>query len=59
MVREVTLMSAEEPVANDELKGRAAALPAHWPALRELLQWRGADGAIEPAPALVQIKKCD
>lgn len=40
-------------------EGRAAALPAHWGLLRELLQWRGEDGVIEPAPALVKIRKCD
>jgi hypothetical protein len=38
-------------------EGRVVALPSHWRSLRELLQWRGADGAVEPAPALVSIEK--
>ncbi len=40
-------------------EGRLVALPAHWDVLRELLQWRGADGAVEPAPALVDIRKAE
>jgi len=40
-------------------EGRTVALPAHWDALRELLQWRGADGAVEPTPALVDIRKAE
>jgi len=43
--------------AAPEGEGRAAALPAHWPALRELLEWRARDGALEAAPAPVDVRK--
>lgn len=49
-----TTVACEAAAAGD---GRVVALPAHWQALRELLQWRGVDGRIEPAPALVNIRK--
>lgn len=38
-------------------EGRVIALPSHWQSLKDLLQWRAADGAIEPGPALVSIEK--
>lgn len=47
------------PYRLDGGAGRVVAMPAHWGALRELLQWQEAGGALEPAPALVQIEKCE
>ncbi|MCK4284388.1 MAG: hypothetical protein KAX44_08735 [Candidatus Brocadiae bacterium] len=39
--------------------GKVVALPSHTASLRDLLQWQGTDGIIQPVPAVVNIRKCE
>ncbi|KPK58876.1 MAG: hypothetical protein AMK73_08975, partial [Planctomycetes bacterium SM23_32] len=40
-----------------EQEGAVVAVPEHWPTLRELIRWQDGERRMEPAPAVVGIKR--